>query len=245
MKRLFKNCFRNLETRRTGIRYFSGTNKLNVKKVETVKNVPEKSISYEKKLDDIFSVVSELHHNNNFLKIFYYRFFRSIKHYKDTEYTEEIGKLIFSHSSSRRYYLINALFLGSYMLYSYFINKNEDVPSSIKNTSLGFSIIAGSALLGMLYFSRRHVKMIYFHKNSKNFEIITYNYLGLINRKHNIAVKDLKRVVPLVKGRLQQKSGIFSMEFLVSGKKENFYFRPLEIVNKELFDILIKKKMEI
>jgi hypothetical protein len=245
MKRLFINCFRNLEIPRTSVRHFCEINKLNVKKAENVKNVPEKNISYEKKLDDIFSVVSELHHNNNFLKVFYYQFFRSIEHYKNTQYSEEIGKLIFSHSSSKRYYLINALFLGSYMIYTYFIYKNEDVPSSIKNTSLGFSIVAGLALFGMLYFSRRHVKMLYFHKNNKNLEIITYNYLGLINRKHNIPVKDLKKVVPLVKGRLQQRSGIFTLEFVVSGKKENFYFRPLEIVNKELFDILIKKKMEI
>lgn len=244
MKTVFEKSFRSIQINKN-FRYFCEKNKVLSKKIETVKTIPEKSIPYEKKLNEIFNVVTDMHQNNNFFKIVYYRFFKSLDIYKKNKFIEEIGTIIFTHSTSRRYYIINALFLFSYIIYSYYISKNDDVPESIKKTSFRFSIAALIVLFSMFYYSRKHIKKLYYHKTNRNFEIITYHFIGFSDRKYSLAAKDLKKVVPLVKGKLQQRSGIYSLEFIESGKRRNFYFRPHEIVNNELFDILIKKKIEI
>ena len=246
MKRLFQSSIRKGDFSKFEKRFFNLKNQfnqgINDKLLNLNTNIPDKIVSYDKKLEDIFSSVCYMHKNSNFFRRVIYRFFKSIEDYNIKYRKEEIGDLIFSHTTSKRYYIINGLFLGLYVLYAYHINQTMDLPSSIKNTSYGFALASSIGLILMFYYSKRHVKYLYLVKNSKNFEIETYHCLGLLHRKHTIPVNELKQVVGV---NANKKTGIFSLIFMNSlGKKRNFYFRPNEIHNNELFDIYIKRKYE-
>jgi hypothetical protein len=93
-------------------------------------------------------------------------------------------------------------------------------------------------------YSRRQIKYFYYLKTDRKFELETYNFLGLLGKKFTFDTKDLKLVLPLTSGKIQRKVGVYTISFEEKNKKkQKFYFRPVEIHNKELFDLQIRRKL--
>jgi hypothetical protein len=94
--------------------------------------------------------------------------------------------LVLHHQSAGKYYKMNVVFLGLFLIMSY-NNYKRNKHIFVSNT-IGKVYIAAISigLLSLYFFGNRHIRSLYLLPNGKEVAISTYKYLGFYSGKEKI-----------------------------------------------------------
>lgn len=161
-------------------------------------------------------------------------------------------KIIISNTSSFKYYKINFIFLVSYSIYSSIYGYFLEYPDHLKKTIRLFGLLTSSATFLLFSFSNRHVKSLIINKTSNELVIETFRGFGFLPSKTYVLSvnKHVKYCYSLHSKLRVVDPRIYVLQLRGSNLKlfsicNCFYFRPVDVVDKEEFNELIRKTRKV
>jgi len=172
------------------------------------------------------------------------KFFSNIR---KSNSTKDVFIVLINNKQAIKYYKLNTLFLMFYSGYALISGYISDYPDHLKKTIKFFGFLTTAVVIGLYFFSNRHVRSLIYNKTKDTLLVETFKGFGFLSSKvQEIRVKDDIKYMFSLKTIIKYDTGIYVIKLRNNDKRifsagNLLLMRPVDVENKEELSSLMKR----